>query len=60
MIRASSSLSRALTLVVDLQKLAAAVRQLPSSAWGIGGFAIKGTTLRWLDATNDLEAITAG
>jgi hypothetical protein len=52
--------SRALTLVVDLQKLAFAVRELPSSAWGIGGFAIKATTLRWLDATDDLEAITAG
>ncbi len=52
--------SRALTLVVDLQKLAHAVRELPSAAWGIGGFAIKATTLRWLDATDDLEAITAG
>lgn len=51
---------RALTVVVDLQKLAAAVRELPSAAWGIGGFAIKATTLRWLDATADLEAITAG
>ncbi len=52
--------SRALTVVVDLQKLAAAVRELPSAAWGIGGFAIKATTLRWLDATDDLEAITVG
>ena len=52
--------ARALTLVIDLQKLAHAVRELPSAAWGIGGFAIKATTLRWLDATDDLEAITAG
>jgi hypothetical protein len=52
--------ARAFAMVVDLQKLAAAVRELPSQAWGIGGFAIKATTVRWLDATNDLKAITAG
>lgn len=52
--------SRALAMVVDLRKLSAAVRELPSAAWGIGGFAIKATTLRWLDATDDLEAITVG
>ncbi len=50
----------ALAAVVDLHKLAAAVRQLPSGAWGIGGFAIKATTVRWLDATDDLKAITLG
>lgn len=52
--------ARALSMVIDLRRLAAAVRELPSAAWGIGGFAIKATTLRWLDATDDLEAITAG
>ena len=52
--------ARALAMVVDLRKLAAAVRELPSAARGIGGFAIKATTLRWLDATDDLEAITLG
>lgn len=52
--------AKALALVVDLRRLAGAVRELPSSAWGIGGFAIKATTLRWLDATDDLEAITVG
>jgi hypothetical protein len=50
----------ALAVVVDLRKLAAAVRQLPSGAWGVGGFAIKATTVRWLDATDDLKAITVG
>ena len=50
----------ALAGVIDLQKLAGAVRQLPSGAWGIGGFAIKATTVRWLDATDDLKAITVG
>jgi hypothetical protein len=33
---------------------------MPSSAWGIGGFAIKATTIRWLDAIDDLRAVTAG
>ena len=36
-----------------------AIRNLPTSAWGIGGFAIKATTLRWLDAMDDLRAVTA-
>jgi hypothetical protein len=48
----------AVGLVVDLRKLAEAVRQLPASAWGIGGFAIKASTLRWLDATDDLKDVT--
>lgn len=51
---------RAVAAVVDLHALSAAVRELPSDAWGVGGFAIKATTLRWLDATDDLEAITVG
>lgn len=48
----------ALTMSIDLSKLAASVRALPESAWGIGGFAIKATTVRWLEATDDLKRIT--
>jgi hypothetical protein len=45
-------------LVLDLRKLSDAVRNLPSEAWGVGGFAIKATTVRWLEATDDLRAVT--
>lgn len=48
----------ALVATVDLHRLADAVRALPSEAWGLGGFAIKNTTVRWLDATDDLLAVT--
>ena len=48
----------ALAVSVDLNKLSASVRALPESAWGIGGFAIKATTVRWLDATDDLKRVT--
>lgn len=46
--------------VLDLRRLAEAVKALPSEAWGIGGFAIKATTVRFLDATDDLRAVTLG
>lgn len=46
--------------VLDLRRLAEAVKALPAEAWGIGGFAIKATTVRWLDATDDLRAVTLG
>ncbi|QRK04068.1 hypothetical protein JQX13_27730 [Archangium violaceum] len=49
-----------LSAVLDLRRLSDAVKALPSEAWGIGGFAIKATTVRWLDATNDLRAVTLG
>jgi hypothetical protein len=49
----------AFAVVVDLHKLAAAVRELPASAWGVGGFAIKASTLRWLEGVADLRALTA-
>ena len=58
-------LSRALSehavgAVIDLDQLRASVKALPQDAWGIGGFAIKASAARWLDATDDLRAITAG
>jgi hypothetical protein len=49
-----------LTAVLDLRRLSDAVKALPSEAWGIGGFAIKATTVRWLEATDDLRAVTLG
>ena len=48
----------ALAVSIDLNKLSASVRALPESAWGLGGFAIKATTVRWLDATDDLKRVT--
>jgi hypothetical protein len=44
--------------VVDLRQLTESVKALPSESWGIGGFAMKATTVRWLDATDDLRAVT--
>jgi hypothetical protein len=49
----------AVSVVVDLRRLAGSVRALPESSWGLGGFALKGTTVRWLDATDDLVAVAA-
>jgi hypothetical protein len=48
----------ALSVSIDLGRLGASVRALPESAWGLGGFALKPTTVRWIDATDDLKAIT--
>jgi hypothetical protein len=53
-------MGKPIAAVLDFAALAKAIRNLPASAWGIGGFAIKATTLRWLDAMDDLRAITAG
>ncbi len=50
--------NEALVISVDLTKLANSVRALPESAWGLGGFALKPTTVRWLDATDDLKAVS--
>jgi hypothetical protein len=47
-----------LAVVLDLRKLSDAVKNLPSEAWGVGGFAIRATVLRWLEATDDLRAVT--
>ncbi len=52
------TLKAPVAVVLDLHKLAGAVKELPSEAWGIGGFAIKATTVRWLDALSDLRAVT--
>lgn len=49
-----------LAVVLDLRRLSDAVKALPSEAWGIGGFAIKATTIRWLEALDDLRAVTMG
>ena len=49
-----------LAAVLDLRRLADAVKALPPQAWGVGGFAIKATTVRWLEATDDLRAVTFG
>jgi hypothetical protein len=51
---------RAVAAVLDFPQLVRSVKELPTSAWGIGGFAIKATTLRWLEALDDLRAITFG
>lgn len=47
-----------LSVQIDLKRLSQSVKELPDEVWGIGGFAIKATTLRWLEATDDLRAIT--
>ncbi|SEL52585.1 hypothetical protein SAMN05444354_106308 [Stigmatella aurantiaca] len=49
-----------LGVVLDLRKMSEAIKNLPSSAWGVGGFAIRATALRWLEATDDLRAVTLG
>jgi hypothetical protein len=49
-----------LALVVDLHRLAAAVRALPGDAWGPGGSFVKAGWVRWLDGTDDLSWVLAG
>lgn len=48
----------AVSVALDLSVLANAVKVLPDSAWGLGGFAMKATTVRWLEATDDLQALS--
>lgn len=49
----------AVAAVLDFPRLIKSIKDLPASAWGVGGFAIKATIVRWLDAMEDLEALTA-
>jgi hypothetical protein len=49
--------SSALTATLHLNKLTRAIRELPADAWGLGGSAIKATSVRWLDATDDLTGL---
>jgi hypothetical protein len=49
-----------LAVVVDLHRLAAAVRALPGDAWGPGGSFVKAGWVRWLDGTDDLSWVLAG
>jgi hypothetical protein len=48
----------AVEVALDLKTLAQSVRALPDTAWGLGGFAMKATALRWLDAVSDLTMLT--
>lgn len=48
----------ALDVVLDVNRLSESVRSLPSTAWGVGGFAIKAAMLRWLAALDDIRAMT--
>lgn len=48
----------ALDVVVDVPRLCQSIKNLPGSAWGVGGFAVKAAMLRWLTALDDLRAFT--
>jgi hypothetical protein len=48
----------ALDVVVDIPRLCQSIKNLPGSAWGVGGFAVKAAMLRWLTALDDLRAFT--
>ena len=52
--------SRAVTAVLDFPQLIRSVKELPAAAWGIGGLAIKATTVRWLEGMDDVRAVTFG
>ncbi len=48
----------ALDAVVDVPRFCESIKNLPGSAWGVGGFAVKAAMLRWLTALDDLRALT--
>jgi hypothetical protein len=50
----------AFAVVVDTRALDRALRGLPSAAFGIGGFAIRGLLLRWLDLAAELRGVAVG
>jgi hypothetical protein len=47
-------------LRVDVTRLVDAVRALPPSAYGVGGFAISAAVNRWMDALAEVERIDLG
>ncbi len=47
-----------LDAVVDVPRFCESIKNLPGSAWGVGGFAVKAAMLRWLTALDDLRALT--
>ena len=51
---------RGAVVVVDFPRLVGSVKALPSEAWGVGGFAIKAATVRWLEAMDDVRTLTLG
>jgi hypothetical protein len=46
--------------VLDLRQLIEQVKGLPPSAWGVGGFMVKASMLRWLDSLSDLRTLSTG
>jgi hypothetical protein len=44
-------------VAVDLSRLVTSIRELPDSAYGVGGFAIKAAIGRWLDALDEITSI---
>jgi hypothetical protein len=51
-------LDGAAVMVIDLPRLASSIRSLPTSSWGVGGFAIRAAALRWLTALEDLRGLS--
>jgi hypothetical protein len=51
-------LDGAAAMVIDLPRLASSIRSLPTSSWGVGGFAIRAAALRWLTALEDLRGLS--
>ena len=45
-------------MVIDLPCLASSIKNLPTSSWGVGGFAIRAAALRWLTALEDLRGLS--
>ena len=49
-----------LTTRVDFSRLTEAVRALPASAYGVGGFAIRAAVNRWMDALAEIDRMDFG
>ncbi len=52
--------AHAVAVVVNLPQLSQSIRDLPSQAWGLGGVLIRASAIKFLDATDDLRAVTFG